>query len=112
VLKFQINCLRSITDRKVLKQWLLNITWTPDLATKWQEFYNNASRAIYFGRSGHLEQEFLSTLPKYKDLEPPECEKQQTRDPVVTTVGYNLADHHKTFILLAFIPSIIKIILA
>jgi hypothetical protein len=108
--EIEIDCLRPITDRKVLKQWLLNITWTPELATEWQEFYNNASRAIDFGRSGHLEQEFFPTLPKYKDLQPLECEKQQTQDPVVTTIGYNLADRHKTFILLAFIPSIMKII--
>jgi hypothetical protein len=108
--EIEIDCLRPITDRKVLKQWLLNITWTPELATEWQEFYNNASRAIDFGRSGHLEHEFFPTLPKYKDLQPLECEKQQTQDPVVTTIGYNLADRHKTFILLAFIPSIMKII--
>ncbi|CAF3460707.1 unnamed protein product [Rotaria socialis] len=103
-----MNSSSPITDRMVLKQWLLNITWTPDLATEWQEFYNSASRDAFFGRSGNLEQEFFSILPKYKDLQPFECEKQQTNDSAVTAIGYNSANQYKTFVLLAFFPFIVR----
>jgi hypothetical protein len=73
-----IDCFRLITDNKSLKQWLLNIEWTPELAAKWQEFYDNAARVVYFGSAGHFEEEFFATLPKYEDLKSLECKKQQT----------------------------------
>lgn len=73
-----IDCFRLITDNKALKQWLLNIEWTPELAAKWQEFYDNAARVVYFGSAGHFEEEFFATLPKYEDLKSLECKKQQT----------------------------------
>ncbi len=71
-----IDCFRLITDNKALKQWLLNIEWTPELAAKWQEFYDNAARVVYFGSAGHFEEEFFATLPKYEDLKSLECKKQ------------------------------------
>ncbi len=58
-----------------LKQWLLNLTWTPELAVQWQEFYNTASRVLSYGRSGQFQTEILQTLPTYKDLQPDICPK-------------------------------------
>ena len=66
---------RPIIDNRALRQLLLNIKWTPALAAKWQEFYDNTARVNYFGSAGHFEEEFFATLPKYTDLQSPECKK-------------------------------------
>jgi len=58
-----------------LKQWLLDLKWTPELAARWQEFYNSASRLVIYGRSGQMQSQILETLPTYKDLQPDECPK-------------------------------------
>lgn len=58
-----------------VKQWLLNLTWTPQLATQWQEFYNTASRLLLYGSAGQMENEMIPTLPTYKDLQPDICPK-------------------------------------
>ncbi|CAF3485406.1 unnamed protein product [Rotaria socialis] len=72
-----LNTSSPIIDNRALSQLLLDMKWTPALAVKWQEFYNNASRVNYFGSAGHFEEELFSTLPKYEDLKSLECRKKQ-----------------------------------
>ncbi|CAF1219237.1 unnamed protein product [Rotaria magnacalcarata] len=71
-----LNTSSPIIDNSALRQLLLDVKWTPALAIKWQEFYNNASRVNYFGSAGHFEEEFFSVLPKYEDLKSLGCKKQ------------------------------------
>jgi hypothetical protein len=59
----------------VLTQWLRRLTWTPELASQWQEFYNSASRILFYGRSGQFENEILFILPTYTDLPSEKCAK-------------------------------------
>jgi hypothetical protein len=54
----------------------MNITWTPQSAIKWQQFYNSAARLIKYGGLGHVEYENMDTLPKYEDLKSEQCKKQ------------------------------------
>ena len=63
--------LRSL-NYTTLRDKLLELKWTPDSIREWQEFYNNASRVLYFGGSGNFTGEYLPRLPQYKDLKPPE----------------------------------------
>jgi hypothetical protein len=52
------------------------LKWTPELATQWQQFFNNASRILITGRSGQFEYDTLAAIPTYKDLQPEPCQKQ------------------------------------
>jgi hypothetical protein len=61
-----------LTDSDKFTQWLRDIKWTPELAVKWQEFYNKASRRIIIG-GDHFETEVINSIPEYKDLKPEEC---------------------------------------
>jgi len=91
----------SFTDSDKFIQWLNDIKWTPELAVKWQEFYNKASRRILIG-GDHFETEFINSIPKYEDLKPEEC----------STVPTQAAGRQsETFIFLAFIPFIMRKIL-
>jgi hypothetical protein len=38
-------------------------------ALQWQDFYNNASRLLFYERSGQFNYDFLQTLPTYEDLQ-------------------------------------------
>src|ERR1700722_10305504 len=67
---------RQLMNYTKLKKWLRNLEWTPESALKWQEFYNNASRYVIYGTDGR-QVEILPRLPKYEDLEPTQCNKQQ-----------------------------------
>ncbi|CAF5022855.1 unnamed protein product, partial [Rotaria sp. Silwood1] len=51
-----------------LQEWLLNLGWTPQAVTQWQEFYNKAQRFILYDREGQFTNKVLLTIPKYKDL--------------------------------------------
>jgi hypothetical protein len=52
------------------------LKWTSELATQWQQFFNNASRMLFTGQSGHFEYDTIDAIPTYKDLEPEPCQKQ------------------------------------
>ncbi|CAF1430401.1 unnamed protein product, partial [Rotaria sordida] len=67
----------SFNDSKLM-EWLLNLTWTSEQAVQWQEFYNIASRVLLYGASSNLQFKFMSGLPKYQDLKPVACTKDQT----------------------------------
>ncbi len=54
---------------------LLELKWTPESVKGWQEFYNNASRLVFFGTSGNFSFEDLPILPKFQDLKPPTCNR-------------------------------------
>ncbi|CAF3550253.1 unnamed protein product [Rotaria sp. Silwood1] len=60
-------------------EWLMNIKWTPDSISKWQDFYNKAEITTTSGIAGYP---IFSTLfiPKYKDLPPVECKKNNTKN--------------------------------
>jgi len=53
------------------------VKWTSELATQWQQFFNNASRLLITGRSGQFEYDILAAIPTYKDLQPEPCQKQE-----------------------------------
>ncbi len=59
----------------VFENTLLELKWTPESVKGWQEFYNNASRLLIYGKSGNFSYEDLPTLPKFQDLKPPTCKK-------------------------------------
>jgi len=60
-------------DYDTLRQRLLDLKWTPESTREWQEFYNNASRFVFYGQSGNFSSENLPRLPQFKDLQPAEC---------------------------------------
>ncbi|CAF3053826.1 unnamed protein product [Rotaria sp. Silwood2] len=60
------------------ENWLMNINWTSQLVTQWQEFYNNASRLVLYGGEANLQHLMLSRLQKYEDLKQKECNKSST----------------------------------
>jgi hypothetical protein len=82
--------------------------------TSWQEFYNNASRIVYFGKGRTFVIESFASLLKYEDLKPAQCSKrEQNQTNVVTMADCNSAICQQTFIALAFIPLImIKMFIA
>jgi hypothetical protein len=61
---------------------LLELKWTPESVKGWQEFYNNASRLVFFGKAGNFSYEVLPTLPKFRDLKPPPCKKGNASIPI------------------------------
>ena len=66
---------RSLLNFTALEIWLLERKWTPESIIEWQEFYNNASRFLYFGGAGNFSYEIIPGIPPYKDLTPPPCHK-------------------------------------
>ncbi|CAF2851452.1 unnamed protein product [Rotaria sp. Silwood2] len=62
-------------DYQEIKQWLLDLKWTPELAVQWQKFYDDAPRLSVFARNGQFEDELLDQPPKYEDFKPAECSK-------------------------------------
>ncbi|CAF3448817.1 unnamed protein product [Rotaria sp. Silwood1] len=80
----------------VLGQWLRNLKWTPELAVQWQEFYNDATRLLLYGRSGQLQRQILQGIPTYKDFQPDICRK---------SAGYQ----QKLGIILIFAPFLMTI---
>jgi hypothetical protein len=70
-----ILALSSSFNFQIFQKWLLGLTWTPESIAEWQEFYNNASRSLTFGRSGKYTSEDMPILPPYKDLQPPQCKR-------------------------------------
>ncbi|CAF2882697.1 unnamed protein product, partial [Rotaria sp. Silwood2] len=77
-----------------LKQLLLSIKRTAELAEQWQEFYNNATRLVVFGRAEHLDSDILENLPKFENLKPVECRKE----PIVNSATSNTIDFSLAFI--------------
>ncbi|CAF2851989.1 unnamed protein product [Rotaria sp. Silwood2] len=61
-----------------LQQWLLNLTWTPERAVQWQEFYNTVSRVLIYGAAPNLQFDMIPSLPKYEDLKPVPCTQDTT----------------------------------
>ena len=68
--------LRSSFDYSTHQQWLRDLKWTPELTSKWQEFYNNASRVVISGSAGNFKFDELPMLPEYKDLKAEECKRR------------------------------------
>ncbi|CAF4919956.1 unnamed protein product [Rotaria sp. Silwood1] len=61
-------------------EWLLNLTWTPERAVQWQEFYDTTSRVLIYGASPNIQFNNMPSLPKYEDLKPVPCTKDQNVD--------------------------------
>ncbi|CAF2458331.1 unnamed protein product [Rotaria sp. Silwood2] len=80
----------------ILRQWLRNLQWTSESTVQWQEFYNNATRLLFYGRSGQFQNQILQGIPTYKDLQPDICP--------------NSTGYQQTFsIVLIFAPFLMKI---
>jgi hypothetical protein len=70
----QSSSRESLTDNE-LKKWLLNLHWTPDLAKRWQQFYDDAPRLIHIAGMDRVEQETLMRLPTFDDVIPDQCNR-------------------------------------
>ncbi|CAF4866010.1 unnamed protein product, partial [Rotaria sp. Silwood1] len=79
-----MNTSSTPVDYSKFVEWLLNLTWTPERAVQWQEFYNTASRVLIYGASPNIQFNNMSSLPKYKDLKPVPCTKDQNVDQTTT----------------------------
>ena len=73
---------------------LLDIKWTPELAAEWQKFYDNAPHGVLYGGGIQFQTESFATLPKYEDLNLPQCKSS--------------AHLEKTFVLFVFFSFIIQ----
>jgi hypothetical protein len=90
--------LSSSVSNAALRIWLQSLQWTPELIVQWQEFYDNASRYLFYGRAGEHSIEYMAEIPKYEDLKPSECKR---------TI-LNSALNQKSFVLLIFISFVIR----
>lgn len=64
-----------------IRQFVLNIEWTPQLAAQTQVFYNVSSRLVFVGGSGSSSERItLPNLPVYQDLPPETCSKNKTTE--------------------------------
>ena len=68
-----IDFSRENFNQNTLKQKLLEIQWTPQLATEWQKFYDNAAHGVFYGGGIQFETASFATLPKYEDLKVSQC---------------------------------------
>jgi hypothetical protein len=75
-----------LPDYNTVKQWLLDLKWTPELAVQWQEFYNNASRMLFYGTSGQIYNQILPALPRYQDLPAEVCQRSAGHQRVFSTL--------------------------
>jgi hypothetical protein len=79
----------------------MNISWTPDRAVQWQNFYNNALRVAAYGRSGFLNYTLLPKISDYVDLKQANCTAQQNQyNPTNISFQCDLATHQKIFLAL------------
>jgi hypothetical protein len=76
-----------------------------------QKFYNNASRAAFYGRSGAFSLIILPKIPDYVDLKQANCTAQQNPyNQTASPLQCGLAIRHTIFTSLLFIPLLIRII--
>ncbi|CAF4379391.1 unnamed protein product, partial [Adineta steineri] len=64
------------------EQIAANISWTTNLTTQWQNFYNNAPRVTVYGTSGNMSMIFLPKIPYYVDLAQENCTVQKYDLPI------------------------------
>ncbi|CAF3621444.1 unnamed protein product [Rotaria sp. Silwood1] len=83
-------------NHEEFKQWLMNINWTSQLATQWQEFYNNASRFVLFNGPNNLEIITLVQLPKYEDFKQNECNRITIKSDMSLILGKPIIDNTTT----------------
>ncbi|CAF0807769.1 unnamed protein product [Adineta ricciae] len=50
-----------------------NMTWTSNMTTKWQNFYNNATRITVYGRGMNLPYAIVPSVSDYRDLQKTAC---------------------------------------
>ena len=58
-----------------LKDWLLNLQWTPELVKRWQKFYDDAPRLISIFGMDRVEQETFDRLPIFNELISDQCSR-------------------------------------
>ncbi|CAF1351319.1 unnamed protein product [Adineta steineri] len=74
--------MNSTYNSTAVEQIAANITWTTNLRTQWQNFYNNASRVTVYGTSGNMSRIFLPKIPYYADLAQENCTVQKYDSPI------------------------------
>ncbi|CAF1307283.1 unnamed protein product [Rotaria sordida] len=92
-----------------LIRWLLQRQWTTALATKWQEFYNNALRIVVYGQITHIESMLATLPPRLQDVEPDKCTKQVNPEPGNAASKTNHTIRQTVFILAITIFRALKI---
>lgn len=104
---------RPLTDISQLKNWLLDIKWTPKLAVEWQQFYNDASRIVALSTETQT-YEILPKIPEYEDLKQEQCIRGMfdVNSSSLMMLDCNSAPVHKTFILFSVFPFLITLFLA
>ena len=73
---FQFECFFFSHLHRPLEEWFMNVKWTPESTTQWQEFYNKAPRVILFNRQSQFELKNISSNPLYEDLKVEPCKKK------------------------------------
>ncbi|CAF2811760.1 unnamed protein product [Rotaria sp. Silwood2] len=70
-----INSSESLLSIETLEKWLKELKWTPESVVQWQNFFNDASRLVVYGRTDNYKFINQDKLPEYKDLKPLECKR-------------------------------------
>ena len=104
----------SALDDNNLEAYINNINWTSNLAVQWQNFYNNASRITFYGRSTSINYTYFPTSPEYVDLPQGNCSAHGI--PYNSTIitdqcGGNFGTRMTTIPVLLFLPFFIEIII-
>jgi hypothetical protein len=79
----------------------LDLTWTPESISQWQDFYNNAPRFLFAGRAGNFTFENLPRLPAFEDFKPPECKRGIPTSSTIRPKSFVL------FTLISFLTTVI-----
>ncbi|UJR36729.1 hypothetical protein I4U23_029445 [Adineta vaga] len=69
----KLNVTRIVEVEPALEKKVQNITWTPELATQWQKFYNTAARWTIYNRRGTETYVSLANISDYIDLKQDVC---------------------------------------
>ncbi|CAF1379082.1 unnamed protein product, partial [Adineta ricciae] len=70
-----------------IKQWLLDIEWTPESSKEWQTFIDTVPRLAAFTMGGQWISESLDPSATYKDFDPVICQKTTVTTATVTAAN-------------------------
>ncbi|CAF1311005.1 unnamed protein product [Adineta ricciae] len=100
--QMKMNTSLNITNND-LEQWMMNLTWTSQLAAEWQQFYDTAQRDVTIYRGNGIESKILPTLPKYKDLNIELCSKKTMNNNSLGNQSNASIIFENKFLLLVFV---------
>ncbi|CAF1311025.1 unnamed protein product [Adineta ricciae] len=104
--QMKMNTSLNITNND-LEQWMMNLTWTSQLAAEWQQFYDTAQRDVTIYRGNGIESKILPTLPKYKDLNIELCSKKLMNNNSLGNQSNASIIFENKFLLLVFVTFVV-----